>query len=104
MVMRYGENADKVVEAVKKKMADVQRGLPAGVIFKVAYDRSELIKGAMGNIKGKLVEEIVIVSMIVLLFLLDWRSALSIIIQIPITIATSFILLNAFGCPLISCR
>jgi copper/silver efflux system protein len=97
VVMRYGENADKVVEAVKKKMADVQRGLPAGVTFKVAYDRSELIKGAIGNIKGKLVEEMVIVSLIVLLFLLDWRSALSIIIQIPITIATSFILLNAFG-------
>lgn len=97
VVMRYGENADKVIEAVKKKMADVQRGLPAGVTFKVAYDRSELIKGAVGNIKSKLVEEIVIVSLIVLLFLLDWRSALSIIIQIPITIATSFILLNAFG-------
>jgi len=97
VVMRYGENAEKVIEAVKKKMADVQRGLPAGVTFRVAYDRSELIKAAVGNVKGKLVEEMIIVSLIVLLFLLDARSALSIIIQIPITIATSFILLNAFG-------
>ncbi len=97
VVMRYGENAEKVIEAVKKKMADVQRGLPAGVTFRVAYDRSELIKAAVGNVKGKLLEEMIIVSLIVLLFLLDARSALSIIIQIPITIATSFILLNAFG-------
>ncbi|HWB93408.1 MAG TPA: CusA/CzcA family heavy metal efflux RND transporter [Puia sp.] len=97
VVMRYGENADKVIEAVKKKMADVQRGLPAGVTFKVAYDRSELIKAAVGNVREKLIEEMIIVSLIVLLFLLDFRSALSIIIQIPISIATSFILLNAFG-------
>jgi len=97
VVMRYGENANKVIEAVKKKMVDVQRGLPAGVTFRVAYDRSELIKAAVDNVKGKLVEEMIIVSAIVLLFLLDLRSALSILIQIPITIATSFILLNAFG-------
>ena len=97
VVMRYGENADKVIENVKKKMADVQKGLPEGVQFKVAYDRSELIKAAVGNVKNKLVEEMVVVSIIVILFLLHWRSALSIIIQIPVTIAVSFILLNAFG-------
>lgn len=97
VVMRYGENADRVIEDLKKKMADVQRGLPEGVKFKVAYDRTELIKAAIGNVKSKLIEEMIIVSVIVILFLLHWRSALSIIIQIPVTIATSFILLNAFG-------
>lgn len=97
VVMRYGENADKVIENIKKKMTEVQRGLPEGVKFKVAYDRSELIKASVENVKEKLIEEMVIVSLIVILFLLHWRSALSIIIQIPITIATSFILLNAFG-------
>jgi CzcA family heavy metal efflux pump len=97
VVMRYGENADKVIEAVKKKMVDVQRGLPEGVKFKVAYDRTELIKASIDNVKTKLIEEMIIVSLIVILFLLHWRSALSIIIQIPITIAASFILLNAFG-------
>lgn len=97
VVMRYGQNADKVIEDVKKKMAEVQRGLPEKVKFKVAYDRTELIKGAVENVKGKLFEEMIIVSLIVILFLFDWRSALSIIIQIPITIAASFILLNAFG-------
>jgi len=97
VVMRYGENASKVIENVKRKMADVQKGLPEGVKFKVAYDRSELIKASVSNIKSKLIEEMIVVSLIVLLFLFHWRSALSIIIQIPITIALSFILLNAFG-------
>jgi len=97
VVMRYGENASKVIENVKRKMADVQKGFPEGVKFKVAYDRSELIKASVSNIKSKLIEEMIVVSLIVLLFLFHWRSALSIIIQIPITIALSFILLNAFG-------
>ena len=97
VVMRYGENASKVIENVKKKMADVQKGLPEGVKFKVAYDRTELIKASINNVKSKLIEEMIVVSLIVILFLLHWRSALSIIIQIPITVAMSFILLNAFG-------
>ena len=97
VIMRYGENADKVIQSVKKKMADVQKGLPAGVSFKVDYDRSQLIEAAIANIKDKLVEEISIVCIIVIIFLMHWRSALSIIIQIPITVSVSFILLNAFG-------
>ncbi|MBN8834324.1 MAG: metal transporter [Niastella sp. SCN 39-18] len=97
VVMRYGENADKVINAVKEKMKDVQKGLPEGVHFKTAYDRSELIEAAIGNIKVKLVEEMAVVALIVIIFLFHWRSALSIIIQIPITIAISFILLNMFG-------
>ena len=96
VVMRYGENADKVITAVKAKMKEVEKGLPAGVTFNIAYDRSTLIEAAIETIKSKLLEEIIIVSLIVMLFLLHWRSALSIIIQIPITIAISFILLNAF--------
>jgi CzcA family heavy metal efflux pump len=97
VVMRYGENADKVIHAVKDKMADIQKGLPPDVKFKIAYDRSELIENAIGSVKHTLIEEMITVSIIVILFLLSLKSALSIIIQIPITIATSFILLNAFG-------
>ena len=97
VVMRYGENADKVIRLLKKKMTDVEKGLPKGVTFKIDYDRSNLIEAAIDNIKQKLVEEIAIVCFVVILFLFNWRSALSIIIQIPITIAISFILLNAFG-------
>jgi Cu(I)/Ag(I) efflux system membrane protein CusA/SilA len=97
VIMRYGENADKVIQLLKKKMADVQKGLPEGVSFKIDYDRSNLIEAAIKNIKDKLIEEISIVCIIVIIFLFHWRSALSIIIQIPISIAISFILLNAFG-------
>ncbi|MBB4801726.1 efflux RND transporter permease subunit [Flavobacterium aquidurense] len=97
VVMRYGENADKVISAVKAKMKEIEKGLPEGVHFKTAYDRSELIEAAIENIKGKLGEEMLAVSLIVIVFLFHWRSAVSIIIQIPITIAISFILLNAFG-------
>src|SRR5476651_1317341 len=97
VVMRYGENADKVIHAVKNKMADIQRGLPAGVSFNIAYDRSELIENAVSSVKHTLIEEMITVSIIVILFLFSWRSALSIVIQIPITIAASFILLNAFN-------
>ena len=97
VVMRYGENADQVIQGIKAKMKDVEKGLPEGVTFKIDYDRSNLIEAAIANIKDKLIEEIGIVCIIVMIFLLHWRSALSIIIQIPVTIAISFILLNAFG-------
>jgi Cu(I)/Ag(I) efflux system membrane protein CusA/SilA len=97
VVMRYGENADKVIHAVKARMKEVEKGLPEGVHFKFAYDRSTLIEAAVENIKGKLIEEMIAVSLVVLLFLFHWRSAVNIIIQIPITIAISFILLNALG-------
>ncbi|HEY2580738.1 MAG TPA: efflux RND transporter permease subunit [Mucilaginibacter sp.] len=97
VVMRYGENADRVIHAIKDKMADIQKGLPPGVKFKIAYDRSELIENAVNSVRRTLIEEIIMVSIIVILFLFSWRSALSIIIQIPISIAASFILLNAFG-------
>lgn len=97
VIMRYGQNADKVIKLLKTKMADVQKGLPEGVSFKIDYDRSDLIEAAIHNIRDKLIEEISIVCIIVIIFLLHWRSALSIIIQIPISIAIGFILLNAFG-------
>jgi CzcA family heavy metal efflux pump len=97
VVMRNGENADKVITALKAKMKEVKKGLPDGVDFKVAYDRSTLIEASIETIKEKLFEEIGVVCIIVIIFLFHWRSALSIIIQIPITIAISFILLNAFG-------
>ncbi len=97
VVMRYGENADEVIKAVKKKMEEVAKGFPQGVKFNIVYDRSLLIEESVSSIKTTLIEEMIVVSIIVIMFLFHWRSAASIIIQIPITIATSFILLNAFG-------
>ncbi|MEI6508074.1 MAG: efflux RND transporter permease subunit [Bacteroidota bacterium] len=97
VVMRYGENADNVIKAVKAKMKEVEKGLPGNTKFKISYDRSGLIEQAVESVKGTLIEEMITVSIIVLLFLFHWRSALIILIQMPISIAMSFILLNAFG-------
>ncbi|MBL7735576.1 MAG: efflux RND transporter permease subunit [Chitinophagaceae bacterium] len=97
VVMRYGENANAVIDAVKKKMEEAARGLPEGVKFDIVYDRGKLIKESINSIKTTLIEEMIVVSLIVIIFLFHWRSAMSIIIQIPITVAISFILLNAFG-------
>ncbi len=96
VVMRYGENADAVITNVKAKMKEVAKGLPPGVSFNVVYDRSGLIEESVASIRHTLFEEMAVVSLVVLLFLFHWRSALSILIQIPISIATGFILLNAF--------
>ena len=97
VVMRYGENADEVIRKVKKKMEEVAKGFPEGMKFNLAYDRSELIEESVSSIKKTLIEEMIVVSLVVIIFLFHWRSALSIIIQIPITLATAFILLNAFN-------
>jgi Cu(I)/Ag(I) efflux system membrane protein CusA/SilA len=96
VVMRYGENADEIITRVKLKMEEVAKGFPQGVKFNVVYDRSELIEESISSIKTTLIEEMIVVSIVVILFLFHWRSAVSILIQIPVTIATSFVLLNAF--------
>jgi len=96
VVMRYGENADQVIARVKNKMEEVAKGFPSGVKFNIVYDRSELIHESISSIKTTLMEEIIVVCLVVIIFLFHWRSAVSIIIQIPISLAISFILLNAF--------
>ncbi|RYF86826.1 MAG: efflux RND transporter permease subunit [Chitinophagaceae bacterium] len=97
IVMRYGENADKVIKAVKAKMTEVEVGLPEGVKFKTVYDRSSLIEDAIASVRGTLIEELITVSIVILIFLLHWRSAVVILIQLPISVAVGFILLEAFG-------
>ena len=97
VVMRYGENADKVIKAVKEKTKDVEKGLPEGVKFHYAYDRSNLIEEAISSVKGTLIEELITVSIVVFIFLFHWRSALIILIQLPISVSIGFILLQAFG-------
>lgn len=97
IVMRYNQNADKVIASVKEKMKEVAKGLPGGITFKTAYDRSILIREAVKSVKGTLLEEMIAVSLVVIFFLFHWRSALIILIQMPISIAVAFILLNAFN-------
>jgi len=97
VVMRYNENANKVIEAVKAKMKEVEKGLPEGVTFKTSYDRSTSIKEAVDSVKGTLVEQMIAVSLVVLIFLFHWRSAVIILIQLPISVAAGFIFLEMFG-------
>ena len=97
VVMRYGENADNVIKAVKLKMKEVEKGLPNGVTFKTSYDRSELIESAIESLKGTLMEVLITVSLVVLISLFHWRSAFIILIHIPISVAIGFIFLQAFG-------
>jgi CzcA family heavy metal efflux pump len=97
VVMRYGENADLVIKSVKEKMKQLQDGLPQGVKFHAAYDRSSLIEEAIQSVKGTLIEVLITVSIVVIIFLFHWRSALIILIQLPISVAVSFILLQTFG-------
>jgi Cu/Ag efflux pump CusA len=94
--MRYGENADEVIENVKAKMEEVSKGLPEGVKFNIVYDRSGLINESINSVKTTLIEEMIVASIVVFLFLFHWRSALVIIIQLPLSVAIGFILLNAF--------
>ena len=96
VVMRYGENADKVIKATKAKMKEVEKGLPEGVTFKTSYDRSTLIQEAIESVKGTLIEELIAVSIVVIIFLLHWRSAVIILIQLPISVAVGFIFLQLF--------
>jgi CzcA family heavy metal efflux pump len=97
VVMRYNENANKVIAAIKEKMKEVEKGLPEGVSFKTSYDRSTLIQEAVESVKGTLIEEMIAVSIVVLLFLFHWRSAVIILIQLPISVAAGFIFLEMFG-------
>lgn len=97
VVMRYGENANNVIKAVKQKIKEVEKGLPEGVTFRYDYDRSVLIQEAIKSVKGTLIEELITVSIVVIIFLFHWRSALIILIQLPISVAIGFILLQAFG-------
>jgi CzcA family heavy metal efflux pump len=97
IVMRYGENAQEVIERVKAKLPGVEKGLPPGVKFKVAYDRSELIESTIATLKNAVVEEIIIVSVVLFIFLLHIRSALVVVITIPLSVLIAFILMKWFG-------
>jgi Cu(I)/Ag(I) efflux system membrane protein CusA/SilA len=97
VVMRYGENAKDVIDRLKLGLRDVERGLPAGVKFKVAYDRSDLIEATIATLKEAVIEEIIIVSIVLFIFLLHVRSALVVVITIPISVLIAFIMMKWFG-------
>jgi len=91
VIMRYGENALAVIDAVKERMESVQASLPEGVELVVTYDRSQLIEAAIETLTETLVEEMVVVSLVIFLFLLHVRSALVPVLTLPIAVLLSFI-------------
>ncbi len=91
VIMRYGENALKVIDRVKEKLKEIEPGLPQGVKLVTAYDRSELINRSIDTLKSTLMEELVVVSLIILIFLWHIPSAIIPIITIPIALIISFI-------------
>ncbi|MBI5561682.1 MAG: efflux RND transporter permease subunit [Deltaproteobacteria bacterium] len=97
VVMRFGENALRVIDGVKEKIAELSAGLPPGVTIRPVYDRSELIHRAIETLKAKLVEEVVIVSIVCVVFLLHFPSALVAILMMPVSILASFIVMYALG-------
>lgn len=97
VIMRYGANAEQVIQGVKAKMKDLAKGLPAGVHFQVAYDRSTLIQASVKSIEGTILEEILLVCVVIVVFLMHFRSALVIILSIPISILIAFICMHLMG-------
>ncbi|MBZ5562813.1 MAG: CusA/CzcA family heavy metal efflux RND transporter [Acidobacteriia bacterium] len=97
VVMRFGENALDVIGRVKERMKEVERSLPPGVKIVPTYDRSELIHRSIDTLKHTLIEELLIVSAVILLFLLHIPSALIPILTIPITVIISFIPMKLSG-------
>jgi copper/silver efflux system protein len=97
VVMRQGENALDVIDRVKAKIKDLEPGLPQGVTIVSAYDRSDLINRSIENLKGTLIEEMVIVSLVIFIFLWHFPSAVIPVFTIPIAIIISFIPMKMMG-------
>nr|MBP6721418.1 efflux RND transporter permease subunit [Bacteroidia bacterium] len=97
VIMRYGENAKDVIDRVKEALPDVEKGLPEGVKFKIAYDRSDLIEATLATLSESLIEEIIVVAIVLFIFLLHVRSSLIVVITIPISVLIAFILMSWFG-------
>ncbi|MCC7438204.1 MAG: efflux RND transporter permease subunit [Armatimonadetes bacterium] len=97
VVMRQGENASQVIERVKAKIAELAPGLPKGVHIVGSYDRTPLIQEAIGTLERALIEEALIVTLVVLIFIFHVRSAVRILIEIPVSVLLAFLLMRAFG-------
>jgi Cu(I)/Ag(I) efflux system membrane protein CusA/SilA len=97
VVMRFGENAQQTINAVKVKLEELKKGLPEGVEVIPVYDRSALIERAVDNLSTKLVEELIIVALVCIAFLFHVRSSLVAIISLPVGILTAFIVMYLQG-------
>ena len=97
VVMRWGENALTTIEAVKERLAELQRSLPDGVEIVTTYDRSDLIERAVETLEGKLLEEFIVVALVCALFLFHLRSSAVIILSLPVGILVAFIVMKQQG-------
>ncbi|MCL7982362.1 MAG: CusA/CzcA family heavy metal efflux RND transporter [marine benthic group bacterium] len=97
VVMRFGADAYGTIRRVKQRLAEIEAGLPAGVRLRTAYDRSDLIESAIGTLREKLLEESLIVALVVALFLFHVRSAMVVIVTLPLGILFSFLVMRGFG-------
>ncbi len=97
IVMRFGENAQKTIDAVKAKLGELQKSLPDGVEVVTVYDRSRLIERAVKNLWHTLFIEFVVVAFVCVVFLMHVRSSLVAIISLPIGILVAFIVMNLQG-------
>ena len=97
IVMRFGENAQGVIDAVKDKLNDLQRSLPEGVEIVPTYDRSELINSAVDNLYDKLLEEFIVVVLVCAAFLFHFRSSLVVLLSLPVGIFVAFIIMSWQG-------
>jgi len=97
VVMRYGENALETIKAIKQKLAELKQGLPPDVKIVTTYDRSGLIERAIGTLRDKLLEEILIVALVCILFLMHARSAFVAIFTLPTAILMAFIVMKTQG-------
>jgi copper/silver efflux system protein len=96
IVMRQGANAGEVIDAVKAKIAEMSPGLPKGVRIVPSYDREPLIDAAVATLTTALVEEALVVTLVVLVFILHLRSAIRILIGFPVSVLLAFLLMRAF--------
>jgi len=97
IIMRYGENALTTIEAVREKLDELKSGLPEGVEIVPTYDRGDLIERAVENLKDKLFEEFLVISLVCILFLMHARSALVAIITLPLGVLIAFMLMQWQG-------
>ncbi len=97
VIMRFGENAEKVIERVKAKISEIEPTLPKGLQIVPTYDRSDLIDRSVDNLKHTLVEELIIVSLVILIFLWHFPSAIIPITAIPLTVILAFIPIQLSG-------
>ena len=97
IVMRFGENARTTIQNVCDKLAEVEKGLPPGIAIEAAYDRSDLIDRAVGTLTNTLIEEITVVALICILFLLHARSELVAVFVVPTGVLASILLMHLLG-------